>query len=149
MTLRSHLLFLLLLASCIDDTKTGMHKNSQSIKESKENGVFRQVLNTNKSIIKVGDNKTDSIEQIWLEDAWTYETEKGSIVVKKDNFQQCLILFTNLSKKADSIWLKQRNSYVEWNGVLSAPFDKATDTFLVVKKILNQDTVLDTLIVSK
>src|SRR6185437_13492496 len=109
------------LSACsLDTKKTGMHKNSQSIEESEKNGVFIQTLKVNDPVINIGDNKTDTIKQIWLENGWTYKSKNiFSTVIQKDSFQQVLILFGGLSNKwHDSILLKYNNGYFGWNHVL-------------------------------
>gem|GEM_PF-6105650 len=57
-----YLLFSLLFVSAcnLDTKKTGMHKCSQSIEESKSNGIFRYVLTADNPVINIGGNKTDT-----------------------------------------------------------------------------------------
>ena len=127
-----------------------MHKCSQSIEESKNNGVFDYELTVDNPIINIGDNKTDTIKQIWVENLWQYEKVNGSTVIKKDSTQQVLILFGELSKKSsDTIYLKHNNSYFGWNHVLFSSYQDDRDTLFVVKKINNQEFVIDTLVLTK
>ena len=127
-----------------------MHKCSQSIEESKNNGVFDYELTVDNPIINIGDNKTDTIKQIWVENLWQYEKVNGSTVIKKDSTQQVLILFGELSKKSsDTIYLKHNNSYFGWNHVLFSSYQDDRDTLFVAKKINNQEFVIDTLVLTK
>jgi len=127
-----------------------MHKCSQSIEESKSNGVFRYELDVDNPIINIGDNKTDTIKQIWVEDSWQYERENGSTVVKKDSTQQVLLLLSRLSQTLhDSIYLKHSGGYFGWNGVLFSSYKGAGDIVYVVKKINNHERIIDTLVLTK
>ena len=115
-----------------------MPKNSQSIEESRQNGVFLQALVVDNPIINIGENKTDTIKQIWVEDAWTYEKENGTTVIKKDSFQQVLILLGSLSdSSSDHIFLKDRNGYFGWDRVLFNSYVSDKDTIFVINKLLN------------
>ena len=146
------ILLLLLLSACsLDTKKTGMHNNSQSIEESKKNGVFIQALKVNHLVINIGDNKTDTIKQIWLENWWTYESKNiFSTVIQKDSFQQVLILFGGLSNKwHDSILLKYNSGYFGWNHVLFDTYQNDKDSAFVIKKVNDNETILDTVIMRK
>ena len=145
------LLSLLLITACdLDTKKTGMHKYSQSIEESKSNGVFRHELTVDNPIINIGDNKTDTIKQIWVEDMWQYEKENGSTVIKKDSVQQVLILLGQLSDKpSDAIYLKYDGGYFGWNRVLFSSYQGDRNIVFVVKKVNNQESIIDTLVLTK
>ena len=145
------LLSLLFLTACdLDTKKTGMHKCSQSIEESKSNGVFLYELTVNNPIIDIGNNKTDTIKQIWVEDMWQYERENGSTIIKKDSTQQVLILFGQLSDRpSDSIYLKHNGGYFGWNRVLFSSYQGDSDIVFVVKKANSQETIIDTLVLTK
>jgi hypothetical protein len=145
------LLSLLLSACSLDTKKTDMPQYSHSIQESKRIGVFIQTLNVNKPTINIGDNKTDTIKQIWLENEWKYESKYiFSTVIKKDTFQQILILFGELSNKLpDSILLKYNNEYFGWNRVLFNRYLKNKDSVFVIKKVAGKETNLDTVVIKK
>jgi hypothetical protein len=142
---------LLLLSACnLDTKKTGMHKCSQSIEESKSNGVFRYRLKVDNPIINIGDNKTDTIKQIWVEDMWQYERKNGSPIIKKDSLQQVLILLSQLSDSpSDTVYLKHRGGYFGWNRVLFSSYQGDRDSVFIVKKLNNQETIIDTLVLTK
>lgn len=75
-----------------------MLKNSQSIEESKRNGVFIQALKVINPIINIGNNKTDTITQIWLENEWTYESKYiFSTVIQKGCFWFTATLLFSIS----------------------------------------------------
>ncbi|MDE3237136.1 MAG: hypothetical protein KGO81_14385 [Bacteroidota bacterium] len=137
--------------SAVDTKKTGLYKCSQSIEESKSNGVFRNSVQVDKSIIHIGDNKTDTIKQIWVEDMWQYVDENGDIKIQKDSTQQLLIKLSKLSKKYhDNILLKHHNDkYFGWNGVLFETYSKGTDTIYVESNQNNKENIWDTLIVKQ
>src|SRR5687768_12911683 len=122
--MRYLLLSLLFITACdLDTKKTGMHKCSQSIEESKSNGVFRYELTVDNPIINIGDNKSDTVKQIWVEDMWQYERENGRTVVKKYSTQQLLILFGQLSEgPSDTIHLKHNGGYFGWNRVFFSSY---------------------------
>jgi len=122
-----------------------MHKNSQSIAESKENGVFRRTVNINKSIIAIGNNRTDTIKEIWLENMWMY-SDQGSVL--KDSAEQLLILFGDSSKVYnDKLLLKARSDYFGWNGVFFISKRNLGDTIFVVPNTSgNPNTNLDTIL---
>lgn len=145
------LVFLFLSACDLDTKKTGMHKNSQSIEESKSNGVFIQTLKVNKSSINMGDNKKDTIKQIWIENGWTYESKNFfSSIIQKDSFQQVLILFGGLSNSwNDTILLEYNDGYFGWNRVFFSTYKSNKDTVFIIKKIDNKETNLDTLIMTR
>ncbi len=149
--MRYFLLSLLFLTTCdLDTKKTGMHKCSQSVEESKRNGVFRHVLSVDNPIINIGDNKTDTVKQIWVEDMWQYERENGKTIIKKDSIQQILILFGQLSDKpSNTIYLKHSGSYFGWNRVLFSSFQSDRDIVFVVKKVNNKEKIIDTLVLTK
>ena len=151
------LLFLLFFCSCNLDTKTGIHQYSNSIERSRENGVFVQALEMNKYIINIGNNRKDTVKQIWIEDAWKYEREYFSIVVKKDSFQNILMRLSYLSSNEyldkydynNLILLEYNNQYFGWNGVLYSEYFDRRDTIFVINKVGNKETTLDTLVITK
>lgn len=141
-------LILILLISCnLDTKKSGLHKNSLSIAESKEKGVFAFQLKVDNPIINIGNSRTDTIKEIWVESAWMY-SEDGS--VKKEVGQQELILLGSLSNNYnDSIFLKHSSNYLGWNRVFFSSLQLPNDTIFVVKEKGNSKQILDTIIVSK
>jgi hypothetical protein len=129
-------IFSIYLTACtltgLDTKKTGLHKSSQSIEESKRNKVFHHRLQVDNPIINIGDNKTDTIKQIWVEDMWQY-VDDGTIKIKKDSTQQTLIRLAVLSRKNNGkIFLQHGNdSYFGWNGVLFDTYKEDTDTIFI------------------
>ena len=139
------LVALVFLGSCIiDDTrKPGMSKCSQSIQESKTHGVFAFEVHADNPVINIGDGKTDTIIESWVEHHWMY-TNNGSITM--DSSLQILFLLQHLSKTdafESDIWFKDGGRYWGWNGVLFSNYDNHRD-FLVVKKTNGIDLILDT-----
>jgi hypothetical protein len=124
-----------------------MPKNSQSMDESIENGVFKFPLTVNKRIVRTGNNKTDSIEQIWVENMWMYNNHGD--IIKDSNFQE-LILLRSLSKNDDMrIQLKNSQGYFGWNGVLDQWYLRSQDTVYICLKDGEKEQILDTIYVNK
>ena len=132
------------------EKRPGIPHYSQSVQESKRNGVFIQTINVNKPIINIGDNKKDTIKQVWLENEWTYESKYiFSTDIKKDSLQQILILLGESNNFPDSILLKYNDEYFGWNGVLFDTYQKNEDSVFVIKKVDGKETILDTVVIKK
>ena len=149
--MRRLIIFIIFLSSCnlasLDTKKSGIHKNSQSIEESKENGVFRFLLNVNKSTVTIEKNRTDTIRQIWVENMWMY-ADNGKIV--KDSDEQLLILFGNVSRDYnDKPFLKLGHNYFGWNGVFFNTYNNLRDTIYVISTATGTERTLDTILVNK
>jgi hypothetical protein len=149
--MRAFFILIIFLASCgIDDTKKpGMHKNSQSIEESKGNGVFNFELHIDNPIVNTGNNNTDTIQEAWVENMWMYN-DKGNIV--KDSTLQIVMLLKNPSKypyPEMDIWFKQNGRYLEWNGVCVGTYQSSDSIIYLTKKENGQEIVLDTIAYSK
>jgi len=99
----------------------------------------------------MGDNKKDTIKQIWIENGWTYESKNFfSSIIQKDSFQQVLILFGGLSNSwNDTILLEYNDGYFGWNRVFFSTYKSNKDTVFIIKKIDNKETNLDTLIMTR
>jgi hypothetical protein len=124
-----------------------VNKNSQSIEESKKNGVFCFLLNVNKSAVLIEKNKTDTIREIWVENMWMY-TDNGSIL--KDSAEQLLISFSNASRKYnDKLFLKVKNNYFGWNGVFFNSYSNLRDTIYVISTVAGTEMTTDTILVNK
>jgi hypothetical protein len=149
--MRLILLLLLFLSSCnwdnLDTKKSWMHKNSSSIEESKANGVFRGVVHVNKSILSIGNNKTDTIKEAWVEDMWMYDDD-GNIV--KDSAQQLQLLLGNSSKAYnDKFLLRCGNKYFGWNDVLSTDVNYINGAIYVISAAPNSNIIYDSFLVAK
>lgn len=76
------------LASCMPEHDSPNPQASTSIKESKERGVFRFKLDTNKKTLTV-DIQQIVIEEVWVEDIWYHDksrhTNGKQIVIKVQN----------------------------------------------------------------
>jgi hypothetical protein len=145
-------LFIIFLSSCnlasLDTKKSGMHKNSQSIEESKNNGVFRFLLNVNKPILFIGNKLSDTIREIWVEDMWMY-IENGGIL-KDSTTEQLLILFGNSSMiYNDKLLLRHRKDYFGWNGVFYDSYSNPRDTIYIISTVTGSEKIVDTILVSK
>jgi hypothetical protein len=129
--------------SSLDTKKTGLHKVSQTSDESKANGVFRYKLLPNKNEISIGGNRLDTIQEAWIENAWEYQQIGREIVVQKDSFDQVAIRFAKLPDTNIGIWLKQGDTYLEWNGVACGTELDDSLFFVVNKDSTGHDTILD------
>ena len=67
---------------CID-RKTGLSKSSQSIKESKQNGIFMYE-------IPLDSGEILTINNAWVENRWSYEWVNNKYIVKKDKLIKIL-----------------------------------------------------------
>lgn len=149
--MRAFFILIIFLASCgIDDTKkSGMHKNSQSIEESKKNRVFNFELHIDNPIINLGNRKTDIIQEAWVENTWMY---KGNGNIVKDSTLQILMLLKNPHKypyPEIDIWFKQNGRYLEWNGVCAGMYQANDSIIYLTKKENDQEIVLDTVVYRK
>ena len=114
-----YIIFTVFLTSCnlasLDTKKSGVSKNSQSIEESKKNGVFQFQLKADKRSVSIANNLKDTIKEMWVENMWMYSGD-GSIL--KDSTEQILISLCISSRKYNAEMLLSRKSdYLGWNGV--------------------------------
>jgi hypothetical protein len=142
------LLFLLIpfLLSCnlsdIDTKKTGLHKVSSTINQSKENGVFLHALQVDKASIRIGGNQLDTIQEAWMETSWRYETQDGKTIVQKDAFNQLAIRFQKLPTETYNIWIKRGAKSLAWTAVASGSTTQGK--FYVVEKLdAGRENILD------
>jgi hypothetical protein len=146
--MRAYLILIIFLSSCIiDDTKKpGMSKRSQSIKESKKNGVFEFEIQISDSVINIDNGNTDTIIEAWVEKEWEYNN-RGNII--KDSTMQILMLLKKLSKNSQvDIWFKNESRYWGWNGVVFSPYNGDSSKVFVIKNqngIDSIETILDTI----
>ena len=139
-------LFIPYLLSCnlsdLDTKKTGLHKVSSTIRQSKENGVFLHALKPNKTIIRLGDQQVDTIQEAWVETSWRYEKQHGKTVVQKDSHDQLAIRFHKLPGINNSIWIKHGDKTLAWTEVASGRIIEGR--FFVVEELAaGQQRVLD------
>lgn len=146
-----YLICFVLLTACnlasLDTKKSGISKNSQSIDESKKNGVYQFRLKVNKPFISIGKNLRDTIKEIWVENMWMY-ADNGSVL--KDSTDQLLILFGSSSRKYNAdILLRRKNDYLGWNSVFFGTYRNPRDTIYVISTATGYERTLDTILVSK
>jgi hypothetical protein len=149
--MKSILILAIALFSCnlsaFDTKKSGIHKNSQSIEESKEKKVFRFQLTPNKYIMNVGNGKTDTIKQIWVEYSWMYENNGN---IKTDSTSQVLILFGNSSRISDDrLLLEYKEGYLGWNGVFFGSYSDDQNRFIATFKRDSIRVNIDTIYYTK
>ena len=85
---------LLTLTSCgpdCIDKKTGLHKSSQTLKDSKENKVFNFEMLSDQSRFHLDKGKVFKIKNAWIENSWTYECIDNNAVIHKENSFQLVI----------------------------------------------------------
>ena len=75
---------------CVDK-KTGMHKSSQTIKESQKNGVFQFQMFTDRTKVQVDSFRVLELKNAWVENSWMYDCIDDSPVLKKEEQQQFII----------------------------------------------------------
>jgi hypothetical protein len=149
--MRRVIIFIIFLTSCnlpADTKKSGMYKNSQSIEESKENGVFRFQVNVNKPVVHIDNSKTDTIKEIWVENMWMYTDQRS---IQKDSTEQILILFGNSSKDHnDKLLIKRGKDYFGWNGVFFDSYaPDLMDTLYIISTATGSPRIMDTILVNK
>ena len=141
-------LFIFFLTSCDIDSKKDGSQFSQSIKDSKANGVFIRQINLNKNKIRTGQFSFDSIKEIWIENSWHYERKPVTAKIKADTTIQILILFDSSSTGYDDeTYFKNGEEYFGKKGVLFGPYFADKDTIFVVKKEQQKNNIIDTLII--
>lgn len=87
-------LTIFLLTSCgleCVEKKTGLHKASSTIGDSKEKGVFQFELQPTRLTFSLDSGRTFEIKNAWVEYSWTYQCVDNKAVVTKDNFMQVVI----------------------------------------------------------
>jgi hypothetical protein len=146
-----YIIFFIFLVSCnlasLDTKKSGIHKNSQSIEESKEKGVFQFRLKVKKPIFLVGTNLTDTVREIWVEKMWMY-ADNGDIL--KDSTDQLLILLGNSSESFnDKLRLIRKSGYLGWNRVFFSSYNNSIDTIYVTSIANASENILDTIFINK
>jgi hypothetical protein len=146
-----YIILVVFLTSCnlasLDTKKSGINKKSESIDESKKNGVYQFRVNVNKPIVSIAKNLKDTIKEIWVESMWMY-SDNGSIL--KDTTNQLLILFGSSSRKYNAdILLRRKNDYLGWNGVFFGTYSNPQDTIYVISAATGNEKPLDTIFVGK
>jgi len=130
---------------CIDN-KTGMHKSSPTLQESKANGVFSFTMNPNKKVIKLDDGVSFKIEHAWVESNWEYECVNNKAVIKKDSLLQFVIEADfDGAVSGSHYWLMDINhSYGNLLGAILDFHYSGQDTimFAVVKEKVAIDTIV-------
>ncbi|HEX5653825.1 MAG TPA: hypothetical protein VFX58_12165 [Chitinophagaceae bacterium] len=154
--MRFLIVFTLVLLACnlsdLDTKKTGLHKVSSNIKESKENEVFQYQLFPGKYAVSIGNGQFDTILESWVENQWMYANSSGKTVVQKDSALQTAIRFKNSpSVSIRDIIIKGMNSYLGWTAVANGNNSLENQTLYLVKKAFNQseEIVLDSFILTR
>jgi hypothetical protein len=124
---------------------TDRQKASSSVKDSKKNKVFRNLLTVNKSIVSMGENGIDTIREIWVENEWML-TEKGDIVM--GSAPQLVLLFGNASRRYDGIFLRCGKTYFAWSGVFFSAYHPLRDTIYLVSTDSGSEKVTDSVVVN-
>ena len=75
---------------CIDK-KTGMHKSSLTMQQSKEDSVFLFQMSTNRQKIRIDNDGVLEIKNAWVENSWMYDCIKNRPVLKKDSLLQFVV----------------------------------------------------------
>src|SRR5688572_15244072 len=75
---------------CVDK-KTGMHKSSQTLKESQTNELFRFEFIADKSSFLLDTGLVFNIKNAWVENSWMYECIDNKAEVVKDSSYQFVI----------------------------------------------------------
>ncbi len=113
------------------DTKTGLHRSSLSLHESRENKVFKFALESNMSKIALENGQVFEIKDSWVEYGWTNECVDNHIVVQKDNFLQ-IVVDANCGGEGDigecSLWKLDSTSGVSTDSYVSFEYHDE-DTF--------------------
>jgi hypothetical protein len=123
---------------------------SQSIADSKANGVFQYSLKVDKPIVRTGNHQIDTIQEAWVEKVWQYFNKNGKIVVQPDSANQLAILFNKLPRVRDTtnIWIKHNFKKLGWNGV-AVGIDSIGKFYIIESDTANQEHVLDTFTLTK
>lgn len=75
---------------CIDN-KTGIHKSSQTLSDSKANHVLQFEMIGSKSLINLDNGVIFKIKNAWVERNWHYECVNNNAVLIKDSSFQFVI----------------------------------------------------------
>ena len=75
---------------CIDK-KTGLHKSSQTLKDSKKNGVFNFEMLSETGSLALDSGIIFKINSAWVENSWSYECINNEAIVQKDSMFQFVI----------------------------------------------------------
>jgi len=129
------------------DKKTGMHKSSQTIDESKENKVFKFEMFTKKKEFELSPTKRFRINTAWVEDGWLYDCINNRAVLKKDEFKQ-LVIDGKYSYQSDSlnyVLMEDNNRRGVFLGSMLAFQYDGRDTFLLTLQENSSGKIIDTL----
>jgi len=105
--LRLTLFLIATLTSCgfdCIDKKTGMHRSSQRIEQSKEKEVYQFNMSTNRKSLKVDNERKLVIKNAWIENTWMYECIDNHAVLKKQTQFQMVIDAEYERPESDSLW---------------------------------------------
>lgn len=133
--------------NCID-AKTGIHRSSQTLKQSKENGVFQFQMQTNRKLLKIGSGRVLNIRSAWVENSWMYECINNKAVLKKDSSYQFVIDGVYKGKGVNdslsyALWADKSNFGIVLGGQLTFGY-AGQDTFILTL-VNNDKLVIDTL----
>ena len=87
----------------IDSKKIGLIKSSISLNESMQNSVFEFRLNPDKQYLKVNENFSINLKEIWIERAWSYECVNSDLVIDPKNFYHLLIKTDNYDSAVSNL----------------------------------------------
>ena len=131
---------------CVEK-KTGMHKSSRSIEESRQHGVFKFEMFTNKKYFNLANKKSFKITTAWVENGWWYDCINNDAVLKKDNFYQFVIdgKYTYVTDSLHYVLMESDNRRGNFlGGQLSFNY-LGQDTLLLTLSENNTKAIIDTL----
>ena len=127
--------------------KTGMHKSSQTVNESKRNNVFQFTTSVTRDRFILDEKRTFIIKNAWVETAWFYDCVNNKAVIKKDTFSQ-FVIEGEYSTTIDSLsylLMKPRGRFGCYlGGELSFNYS-GDDTIKLVLKNSKSNAILDTM----
>lgn len=101
------LICIVTLTSCnLDcvDKKTGMHKSSQTIEQSKEIGVYQFQMTTNRQFVKIDNDRKLTIQNAWVENSYLYDCVDNRAVLKKETQFQLVLDGKYVRPENDTLW---------------------------------------------
>ncbi len=124
---------------CVFDNRTGSPEISTSIKDSKQNGLFKYKYYFPKKEIRINDTINFIIEDAWLEKTWYYDLEKcHNKLIVPNNYQLVIkIKDFGINSFYNEIWdlrLLKSKQYVdaEENGIGIRNMDIENDTIELI-----------------
>lgn len=136
------ILAIFILTSCgIDcvDKKTGLHKSSQTLKDSKKNGVFNFEIFSETTSLLLDSGLIFKVNNAWVENSWSYECINNEVIVQKGSILQFVI---DASYEGDAL----NHDYWLMNKPLGSVLDygySGEDTIRLTLR--NSQSIVDTL----